>query len=83
LIALAKNAEGVLQSGSQVLGNDIRRKEYVAALIQHITAIIAHGSAPARRSQRWLDGSEIVTAGLERIEDVSGDDYSPNVRAYR
>jgi hypothetical protein len=44
LIALAKNVEGVLQSGCQVLGNDIRREENVA--------IIGHWSAPARRSRR-------------------------------
>jgi hypothetical protein len=42
LIGLAKNVEGVPQCCLQVFGNDIRRKENVAALIQHITAIIGH-----------------------------------------
>lgn len=57
--------EGVLDRGGEGLNDDIRRKDNVAVLIQHVAAVAGHGVAPLapiRREHPYLSA-----AGASRV----------------
>jgi hypothetical protein len=44
LVARAENVEGVQYRGFEGINRKVRRKEDVAALVQHMTAEVGHGA---------------------------------------
>jgi hypothetical protein len=74
LVARAKNVEGVQYRGIEGIDREVRRKENVAALIQHMTAEVGHGALPCAVQAgahvslcRWLPGGGPLPAMKPKV----------------